>query len=102
MSSCRRFCNGGGAYVPWRTPWCVSPTPPCALALTLSVYAVAVSTWIPETISSAAAMWRATEIRIAQSEWNEGAHQTRLLGFNAGTAPYTLKQYGYSWGAQPL
>ena len=25
-----------------------------------------------------------------------------LLGFNAGTAPYTLKQYGYSWGAQPL
>ena len=38
-------------------------------------YAVAVSTWIAETISSAAAVWRATEIRIAHSERNDGARE---------------------------
>ena len=55
--------------------------------------------------------WFERETWLARQEGGEleGVETTRfhpllneLLGYNAGTAPYTLQQYGYSWGAQPL
>ena len=73
------------------------PYNPQKLPKTRNLKGVIKLAWRDDALSRLPAGLR---VGVDAAGWLERTNE--LLGFNAGTAPYTLKQYGYSWGAQPL